>query len=266
MSTMPTPSPTLPGGWILVWNDEFDGPTGSAPNPEKWNHDIGGEGWGNQEWEYYTDQPENAALDGTGNLVITARAVDNPDASGLDCWYGSCKFTSARLLTHGKFDFTYGRVEARIKIPFGQGIWPAFWMLGNDIPVAGWPDCGEIDIMENIGREPAMVHGTVHGPGFYGADGLSSPFSLPDEAAFSDDFHLYAVEWEADEIRWYVDETIYGTVRKSQFPETCRWVFDHPFFLILNIAVGGGWPGYPDTTTTFPQTMLVDYVRVYQQP
>ncbi|MBM3153622.1 MAG: glycoside hydrolase family 16 protein [Chloroflexi bacterium] len=266
MTPATTPPSELPGGWALVWSDEFDGPAGAAPDPAKWNYDLGGHGWGNQEWEYYTDSPENAALDGTGNLVITARAMDNPDASDLDCWYGPCKFTSARLLTQDKFDFTYGRVEARLKIPFGQGIWPAFWMLGNDIPGAGWPACGEIDIMENIGREPGIVHGTLHGPGFYGADGISSAYSLPDGAAFSADFHVYAIEWEADEVRWYVDGNLYGTVRKSQFSETQRWVFDHPFFIILNVAVGGGWPGYPDATSAFPQTMLVDYVRVYQKP
>jgi beta-glucanase (GH16 family) len=261
--TQPTP---LPGGWTLVWNDEFDGPAGSTPDPTRWNYNLGGEGWGNQEWEYYTDSPENAALNGTGNLVITARALDDPAASGLDCWYGPCKYTSARLLTQDKFDFTYGRVEARLKIPSGQGIWPAFWMLGSDIPGEGWPDCGEIDIMENIGREPGIVHGTLHGPDFYGADGLSASYSLPDGSAFADDFHVYAVEWEAGEIRWYVDGNLYGTVRKSQFPETHRWVFDHSFFIILNVAVGGGWPGYPDDTTTFPQAMLVDYVRVFQKP
>lgn len=265
MAAPPAPSSISPDGWTLIWNDEFAGPAGSAPDPQRWNYDIGGEGWGNQEWEYYTDRPENAALDGTGNLAITARAVNDPAVSGLDCWYGPCKFTSARLLTQDQFDFTYGRVEARLKIPFGQGIWPAFWMLGNDISDAGWPACGEIDIMENIGREPTMVHGTVHGPGFYGAEGLSSSYSLSEGTAFADDFHVYAVEWEANEIRFYVDDTLYGTVRKSQFPETYRWVFDHPFFIILNVAVGGDWPGYPDATTVFPQIMLVDYVRVYQQ-
>ncbi|MCS7010580.1 MAG: glycoside hydrolase family 16 protein [Anaerolineales bacterium] len=255
----------LPGGWKLNWHDEFDGEAGSAPDPEKWTYDIGGDGWGNREWQYYTDRQENVALDGNGHLVITAQAVKNPSVSGLDCWYGPCMFTSARLLTRGKFEFMYGRVEARIQIPYGQGLWPAFWMLGNDIAEVGWPACGEIDIMENIGREPNIVHGTVHGPGFYGAGGLSSSYALSDGAAFADDFHVYAVEWEAEEIRWYVDGRLYGTVRKSQFPETYRWVFDHPFFIILNVAVGGNWPGYPDETTIFPQAMRVDYVRVYQR-
>lgn len=263
-STTPTPPKQLPGDWRLVWNDEFGGPAGSSPDPSKWTFDIGGEGWGNQEWEYYTNQPENAALDGEGSLHITARTVEAPPASGLDCWYGTCRFTSARLLTKDKFTFTYGRVEARIKIPFGQGLWPAFWMLGNDISSAGWPDCGEIDIMENIGREPGTIHGTVHGPDYYGAGGISSSFSLEEGLTFADDFHIFALEWEADEIRWYVDNSLYGVVRKSQFPENHRWVFDHPFFIILNVAVGGNWPGHPDETSVFPQTMLVDYVRVYQ--
>jgi beta-glucanase (GH16 family) len=265
MSPFPSFPTTLPGGWTLVWNDEFEGAAGSAPDPARWTYDLGGEGWGNREWQYYTDRPDNAALDGQGNLVITAHAVDNPAASSLTCWYGPCKFTSARLLTQGRFEFTYGRVEARLKIPFGQGIWPAFWMLGSDISSVGWPECGEIDIMENIGREPGVVHGTLHGPGFYGADGLSSSYTLPNGAAFADDFHVYAVEWETNEIRFYVDGTLYNTVRKSQFPNSYRWVFDHPFFILLNVAVGGNWPGYPDASTTFPQSMLVDYVRVYQK-
>ncbi len=264
------PSPDHPSQptpeWILIWHDEFDGPAGARPDPQNWTFDIGGHGWGNQEWQYYTDQPENASLDGQGNLVITARVAEETEAQEWLCWYGPCRFTSARLLTRGKFEFLYGRVEARIRIPSGQGIWPAFWMLGHNIAETGWPDCGEIDVMENIGREPDTVHGTVHGPGFYGAGGLSSSFSLPGGVRFADDFHLFAVEWEANAIRWYVDGQLYGTVRKNQFPSGYRWVFDHPFFILLNVAVGGLWPGYPDDTTSFPQTMLVDYVRVYQRP
>jgi beta-glucanase (GH16 family) len=265
-TTASNPPEQLPGGWKLIWNDEFDGPIGSRLDPARWKFNTGGEGWGNQEWEYNTDNPENASLDGNGALVITALQVANPEANGLDCWYGACLYTSARILTQDHFDFTYGRIEARIKIPFGHGIWPAFWMLGTDISTTGWPGCGEIDIMENIGREPGIVHGTVHGPGFYGAGGISSAYSLENSKAFADDFHVYALEWSPDELRWYVDGNLSATVKKAQFPDTYRWVFDHPFFIILNVAVGGGWPGYPDETSTFPQTMLVDYVRVYQQP
>lgn len=152
-----------------------------------------------------------------------------------------------------------------MKLPFGQGIWPAFWMLGNDIDEVGWPACGEIDIMENIGREPATVHGTIHGPGYSGAAGIGNSYSLAQGEAFKDDFHLFVLEWEADELRWYVDNTLFGTISKAQFSESKPWVFDHPHFILLNLAVGGNWPGYPDATTTFPQELVIDYVRVYQK-
>ncbi|MDW8318665.1 MAG: glycoside hydrolase family 16 protein [Anaerolineae bacterium] len=250
----------LPNGWTLVWHDEFDGPAGSPPNLAFWNFDIGGHGWGNQEWQYYTDRPENVALDGRGHLVITAR----PAEPGLACWYGPCRYTSARLHTKGKVEFTYGRVEARLRLPYGQGLWPAFWMLGAAFPTTDWPDCGEIDIMEVVGREPFTVHGTVHGPGYSGAAGVTHAYRLPGDAPLHADFHVFAVEWEADEIRWFLDEHCYARLPRSRF-ETLPWVFDRPFFLLLNVAVGGLWPGYPDETTVFPQTMLVDYVRVYQR-
>lgn len=249
--------------WQLIWNDEFDSPAGSQPDSSKWNYNIGGEGWGNNEWQYYTDLPQNASTDGAGNLVIRAEAVQGQEEKRV-CWYGECKFTSARILTQDKFTVTYGRVEARIKVPYGQGIWPAFWMLGEDIPTKGWPECGEIDIMENIGREPSAAHGTVHGPGYSGSEGISHTFTLPNGEKFSDDFHVFATEWEANEIRWYVDGNLYGTLKRDSFTDK-RWVFDHPFFIIMNVAVGGNWPGYPDETSVFPQTMTVDYVRVFQK-
>jgi beta-glucanase (GH16 family) len=171
------------------------------------------------------------------------------------------------MLTQETFEFTYGRIEARIKVPYGQGIWPAFWMLGNDITTSGWPKSGEIDIMENIGREPSILHGTLHGPGYSGGNGITSSITLPEGQVFSDDFHIFALEWEADEIRWYLDGEQYASVAKDErFTDQKPWVYDHPFFIILNLAVGGAWPGYPDETTTFPQTMTVDYVRVYQLP
>ncbi len=264
----PTPTPTLTptsSKWQLLWSDEFEGAAGARPDPQKWKHALGGGGWGNPEWAHYTDAPENAAHDGHGALVITARQISETQASGLKCWYGPCRYTSARLLTAQHFEFTYGRVEARLQVPYGQGVWPALWMLGADIGANGWPACGEIDIMENIGREPDTIHGTVHGPGYSGAKGVSSAYRLPEGQAFHDDFHVFAIEWEPNEIRWYVDETLYATVTPAQLPAGTRWVFDHPFFIILNVAVGGGWPGYPDDTTTFPQTLRVDYVRVYQK-
>lgn len=262
----PAGDPTLVAqGWQLVWSDEFDGPAGTSPDPQKWNFDLGGGGWGNREWEYYTNQPENVSQDGNGKLVITAVPITNSEKSDLNCWYGPCRYTSARILTKDRFTFTYGRVEARIQIPYGQGIWPAFWMLGADISSKGWPGCGEIDILENIGREPDMVYGTVHGPGYSGADGIGGSFQMSGGTAVSDDFHIFAVEWEPEIIRWYFDGNEYFNLQPDQLPQGKKWVFDHPFFIIINVAVGGNWPGYPDDTTQFPQTMHVDYVRVYQR-
>ena len=254
------PPPPAPPAWTLVWSDEFDGPTGSSFDRTKWVAEVGGNGWGNQEREYYTTRPENIALDGSGHLVITARA--EPATTGFACWYGSCRYSSARIKTKGLFAQTYGRFEARLRIPRGQGLWPAFWMLGDNIDAVGWPRSGEIDIMENIGREPNMVHGTMHGPGYSGAGGIGAPTTLA-SGAFADDFHLYAVEWMPGLITWYVDDTKYFQATPSSIPGTATWVFDHPFFLLLNVAVGGGWPNDPDATTTFPQQMVIDYVRVY---
>ncbi|MFH0729956.1 MAG: glycoside hydrolase family 16 protein [Pseudomonadota bacterium] len=248
----------------LVWSDEFEGPKGAPPDPTKWGRESGGEGWGNRELQYYTDQPENAALDGNSCLAITARAITDADPVNRKCWYGPCRFTSARLLTRGRFSFTYGGVEARIKIPFGQGIWPAFWMLGENIGEVGWPACGEIDIMENIGRESGIVHGTVHGPGYSGANGIGGFHALPEGRAMKDEFHIVAIEWQPMVIRWYMDNHLYFEVMQAQLPRETLWPFDHPFFLLLNMAVGGEWPGSPDDTTLFPQVMLIDFVRIYQ--
>jgi beta-glucanase (GH16 family) len=245
--------------WKLVWSDEFSGADNSAPDPAKWVLETGGNGWGNNEWETYTDRLENAHIE-NGNLVITAINELYKGKDGI-----LRNYTSARLKTQAKFELTYGRVEARLKIPFGQGIWPAFWMLGNDVGTAGWPACGEIDIMENIGKEPSTVHATIHGPGYSGGNGIGAAYNLSGGQHFSDDYHLYAVEWEANVLRFYVDDQLYRTVTPQNLPNGTQWVFAHPFFMILNVAVGGGWPGYPDATTVFPQKMLVDYVRVYQR-
>lgn len=242
--------------WKLTWSDEFNA---SSLDQTKWILEVGGTGWGNEELEYYTDRPQNVFLK-DGNLVIQARQEKYTGRDGV-----SRNYTSARLKTAGKFSQTYGRFEARIKIPAGQGMWPAFWMLGDDIDKAGWPACGEIDIMENIGKEPSIVHGSIHGPGYVGADGIEAPFTLPAKRQFADDFHIFAVEWEPDAIRFYVDETLYVTRTRADLHPGWKWVFDHPFFLLLNLAVGGDWPGNPDATTVLPQNMLVDYVRVYQR-
>lgn len=237
----PTPSP-----WILVWSDEFASET---LNPQNWLFDKGAGGWGNNELQYYSNRPENIRIE-DGVLIIEARNEE----------YMAWEYTSARIKTHYLQSWTYGRIEARMKLPVGgKGVWPAFWMLGDNIATARWPNCGEIDIMENIGN-PTVIYGSVHGPGYSGGNAITKSFvSAVDLSA---DFHIYAVEWEADEIRWYVDDQLYHTLRREQVPG--EWVFDHPFFLILNLAVGGNWPGYPDETTIFPQQLLVDYVRVYQ--
>jgi len=259
--------------WKLVWSDEFNGPDGSAPDPAWWTYDLGGNGWGNDELEYYTRRPENVAIQ-NGNLVITARRESfsgpaDPAATGPEGKTVVTRdYTSARLKTQGLFSQTYGRFEARIQIPKGQGIWPAFWMLGADIDKVHWPGSGEIDIMENIGKEPTKIHGSLHGPGpgGSGTDDMTAVFTLPRGGQFAEAFHVFAVEWEPGVIRFYVDGTLYFTATPKGMPHGTGWVFDHPFFLLLNLAVGGDWPGNPDSSTQFPQQMLVDYVRVYGVP
>lgn len=248
--TMPPPTPTpewLRAGWELVWQDEFDG---EGLNRDNWTFDLGGSGWGNNEWEWYTDRPENVRLE-DGALIIEAREEE----------FLRGDYTSGRIKTERLHSWTYGRFEARVQIPTGQGIWPAFWLLGAE--GGTWPSNGEIDVMENVGHEPNTVYGTIHGPGYSGGNGIGSPYYWAG-APFSDDFHIYAVEWEPDAIRWYVDDELTFVVTAEDVPG--EWVYDHPFFIILNVAVGGNWPGYPDETTTFPQQMKVDYVRVYQWP
>nr|WP_030500005.1 glycoside hydrolase family 16 protein [Micromonospora purpureochromogenes] len=251
-------SPAIAAPGAVTWSDDFNGPAGAAPDASKWRYDIGGGGWGNNELQYYTNSTRNAALDGNGNLVITARR-ENP--SGYSCWYGSCQYTSARLLTNGTFAQAYGRFEARIKVPRGQGLWPAFWMLGNDIGTNPWPGSGEIDIMENVGYAPSTVWGTLHGPGYSGGSGVGASTSLPGGQALADAFHTFAVDWAPDSITWYLDGVAYSRKTPADIGGN-RWVFDHPFFMIMNVAVGGNWPGSPDGSTTFPQTMTIDYVRV----
>jgi beta-glucanase (GH16 family) len=254
----PTPNTTAP--WVLAWSDEFDGPVGALVDATKWVSETGGNGWGNAELQYYTDRSRNASLGGDGTLVIQAlqERYQGPDGVTRD-------YTSARLKTQGKLEQAYGKFEARIRIPRGQGLWPAFWLLGADIGSAGWPRCGEVDIMENIGRQPSTVTGTIHGPGYSGGNGIGASYRLPSGAPFADDFHVFTLEWDPGVLRWSVDGTLFETRTPSDLPPGQQWVFDHPFFIILNVAVGGGYPGNPDATTTFPQTMQVDYVRVYKR-
>jgi beta-glucanase (GH16 family) len=250
----------IPASYKLAWSDEFNGADGTSPDSSNWAYDIGGDGWGNNELEYYTNRPQNAQVK-SGNLVITAQKEVFTGANGV-----TRNYTSARLKTQGLFSQAYGRFEARIKLPAGQGMWPAFWMLGNDIATIGWPQCGEIDIMENIGKEPDTVHGSLHGPSSKGpTSDFSEHFLLPAGLKFANDFHLYAVEWEPGSFRFFVDTTLYATRKQSQWPAGGTWAFEHPFFLLLNVAVGGDWPGSPDNSTVFPQQMLVDYVRVYSK-
>jgi beta-glucanase (GH16 family) len=255
-STARASDPTL---WSLTWSDEFEGLNGSPVDPAKWSFDIGGNGWGNNELESYTNRSVNSHLE-DGALLIRVLKETYTGSDNI-----TRNYTSARLLTRNKFTQAYGRFEARIKIPFGQGIWPAFWMLGDDINSAGWPTCGEIDIMENIGREPAIVHGTLHGPGYSGGNGITASYALPPSQKFSDDYHTFSVEWEPNVMRFYVDGLLYKTRTPADLPAGKTWVFNHPFFIILNVAVGGNFPGNPDATTVFPQLMKVDYVRVYQR-
>lgn len=244
--------------WQLTWSDEFNGPNGSSPDPAKWSFDLGGKGFGNNELETYTSRPANARQQ-DGNLIITARQEDLTGTDGIPRHY-----TSARILTKGNFTQAYGRFEASIQLPTGKGIWPAFWLLGDNIGSVGWPKSGEIDIIENIG-DPATIYSTLHGPGYSGAKGISAKFPLPNGQSVTNAFHLYAVEWAPNDIKFFFDDHLIAERTPADLPPGTTWVYDHPFFIILNLAVGGAWPGNPDTTTTFPQQMRVNYVRVYNR-
>lgn len=242
-----------PAAWTLVWSDEFDGPAQTPPDASVWTPELGGDGWGNQQLEYNTDLVTNAAHDGQGNLVLTARR---------EAYQGN-SYTSARLSTAGNVEAQGGRIEARIQLPVGAGIWPAFWMLGSSFPAVEWPTCGEIDIMEYRGQEPAIVHGTVHGPGYSAGQGITDRIAVAG-GGLHRGFHVYAIEWTDEAIHWFVDDLHYHTVTRADLPGAAPWVFDQPFFLILNIAVGGTFVGPVGPDTVFPQSMLVDYVRIYQ--
>ena len=244
--------PDIPN-YQLVWQDEFDGPAGQSPDSTNWTYDIGtgDNGWGNQELQYYTNRPENISLDGNGNLVITARRES----------FGGRPFTSARIKTQGLFEQAYGRFEARIKMPWGPGIWPAFWLLGSNIETVGWPQCGEIDVMEYRGQQPNLINGTVHGPGYSGGNSITKTYGFQNDR-FDVDFHLFAVEWGKDYLRFYVDDVLYQEIEPEDL--SGPWVFNNTFFMILNVAVGGNYVGFPTSETPFPQSMVIDYVRVYQ--
>jgi beta-glucanase (GH16 family) len=239
----------------VTMQDEFD--TEGAPNSAIWGYDLGtgnsdtGGGWGNNELQFYTDRTENVKVE-NGYLLITAKKEE----------YQGSSYTSARLTTKGLFDQAYGRFEARIRLPYGQGMWPALWLLGANIDEVGWPQCGEIDIMEYRGQEPTMVLGTVHGPGYSGAESITKGYNLLNDR-FDTSFHIFGIEWGPEYINYYIDDVLYNQITPANV--TGEWVFNHPFYIVINLAVGGNFVGAPNNETVFPQTMLVDYVRVYKK-
>ncbi len=263
-----TTAEVAPEDWVLVWSDEFDDPAGTPPNPNVWKYELGDGalnnivGWGNSEFQYYTDSTDNSFTDGAGNLVI--RLQDTEPDTDLVCWYGPCEYTSARLITQDRIDFEYGRIEARVLVPDGPGgLWPAFWMLGSNIPDVGWPQSGEIDIMEYVSRIPNEIFGTIHGPGYEGGASFGNTYTFTEPVA--SEYHTYAVEWMPDHIIWYVDDIQYHEAIPTDVAPN-EWVFNHPFFMLLNAAIGGNFGGAIADDMTMPQDTLVDYVRVYQAP
>ena len=246
--------------WQLIWAQEFDGKT---IDRNVWNFEVGNghskgiPGWGNAEAEYYTDG-ENAYIE-NGILVIEARKEYRKDQ------YGDYSYTSTRINTQEKFEIKYGRIEVRAKFPNGKGLWPAIWLLGSDIGKVGWPNCGEIDIVEFLGDNPNKIYGAVHGPGYSGGNGISGNYTTKNPS-FTEDFHTFGVVWDDESISFYVDDKIYHAISKASISSRgLKWVFDKPFFIIVNLAVGGYWPGYPDNTTKFPARMYVDYIKVWQK-
>jgi beta-glucanase (GH16 family) len=239
------------GNWAIVWQDEFEGPAGQAPDKTHWAHEIGGNGWGNKELQYYTDSTDNVALDGAGSLLVTARK---------EPFMGNA-YTSGRLTTKGIFEQAYGRFEARMKLAAGVGMWPAFWIMGGNIDEAGWPGAGEIDIMEQRGYDLRNVLGSLHGPDASGKDvPIHYTGRSPDD--INTNFHVYAIEWDMAGIVFLLDDTPYAQVTTTSLPINVKWVYDHPFFIILNLAVGGVFGGDPNANTVTPQSIAIDYVRV----
>lgn len=237
----------------LVMQDEFN--KDGAPNSNIWGYDIGtgANGWGNNELQYYTDRKENVTVN-NGVLVITAKEES----------YQGSGYTSARLLTKGKFERTYGRFEARIRVPYGQGMWPAFWMLGvEDSSEEIWPNIGEIDILEMRGQDPTKLIGSIHGPGYSGGEAISKEYVITNDR-LDTGFHVYGIEWGPDYINHYVDDVLYNQITPDDLPEGSEWVFDNDFYILINLAVGGSFVGSPNAETVFPQSMLIDYVRVYR--
>ncbi|RQV99547.1 MAG: glycoside hydrolase family 16 protein [Calditrichaeota bacterium] len=258
VSTQPEEEDSIPDleGWTLVWNDEFNG---NSIDAGKWEHEVNANGGGNNELQYYTDRQENSYIE-DGNLVI--KAIKERYTGDQ----GTREYTSARLRTAHKGDWKYGRFDIRARLPYGQGLWPAIWMLPTDWIYGGWAASGEIDVMELLGQEPNKVYGTIHYGGSYPDNTHSGCSTTLSSETFSEDFHLFTLEWDTTEIRWYVDGNLYCTRNQwysanGQYPAP----FDQRFHMLLNVAVGGNWPGDPDNSTVFPQYMFVDYVRVYKK-
>lgn len=236
----------------LVWSDEFNAPNRRSPDPAKWNVTSAPGALGNY------NLPQNTQVRG-GNLVMTASNIPY-------VWKGvRYQYRTAQLSSRNKFSQLYGRFEARMKVAYGQGIATAFWTLGDDYAKVGWPACGEIDVMENIGTEPSTLHGSVHGPGYLGRY-LSTGYTLSQGQRLAKGYHIYAVEWDPGAVRFYVDSTLYARYTPQNLPSGTSWLFNHPFFMVFNIYVGspGSWEGAPNNATVFPQKVFVDYVRVYQ--
>jgi beta-glucanase (GH16 family) len=246
----------------LIWKQEFTGKSGVKPSSKIFNYDLGGGGWGNYEHQAYTNH--NATLNGTGALNlklqrITVDLTDLYETCPIDTVGNACEFESARIQTKGKLNFQYGRLEARIKVPVGDGTWPAFWLLGSDISSNAWPNCGEIDIMETKGSEPFTVHGTAHGPGYSGGDGIVNTKTVTSRLGAG--YHIYALDWTKNKMVWSIDGKAYHVVTPS-IVGNHTYVFNKPMFMILNVAAGGWFAGDidPDLNSA---TMSVDYIRYY---
>lgn len=240
----------------VTWRDEFSGPAGAAPDRARWRYNTGGNGWGNRELQSYTTSTSNVRLDGLGRLEIIAR-----QATSGSCWYGTCRYTSGRLLTLGTFSQQYGRFAARIKVPAGSGLWPAFWMLDTNVNADSDPAYAEMDIMEHVGNEPASVYASLHATRPSVSKSTCVGYTLP-SGRFADAFHVFAADWTPTAVTFSIDG--HPTVTRTRASYGAAWTANQPMFLVLNLAVGGTWPGSPPAATRFPATLLVDYVRVWE--
>jgi len=247
---------------VLVWSDEFNQAAGTQPDPARWGYALGvgnPPGWGNNELETYTDSPSNV-------LVVSDPDATDGKALAIRAQNSAGSYTSARINTAASFSLTYGRMEARARVPAGVGCWAAFWALGSNVATVGWPACGEIDVMEWVGQTPSHIKGSLHAIGYSGGQSLNADCVLPNNGSYSDAYHVFAVDWYPDQFVFSMDGTVYEVQKRSAIPAGSQWPFELPFFIILNFAVGGNWPGPPNSSTVFPQDFRIDYVRVYSLP